>query len=171
MPEIVRLDARRAREAVHALTDVLIDCVEGGASVSFMWPLAREKAEAFWHGVADGVARSDRILLAALEEGEIVGTVQMVFAGPENQPHRGDIAKMLVKRRARRAGLGAALMEAAERAAREAGLTLLMLDTTSGLAADRLYRRLGWVPFGEVPGHALMPDGAPSDTTFFYKRI
>ncbi|QJP14323.1 GNAT family N-acetyltransferase [Starkeya sp. ORNL1] len=171
MVDIIRLDGPAARDAVPALTDVLIDCVEGGASVSFMWPLAREKAEAFWHGVADGVARGDRVLLVARADGEIVGTVQMVFAGPENQPHRGDIAKMLVKRTARRTGLGAALMDAAERAAREAGLTLLILDTTSGLAADRLYRRLGWVPFGEVPGHALMPDGASSDTTFFYKAL
>lgn len=171
MAAIVRLDAGAARSAVPALADVLLDCVEGGASVSFMWPLERDKAEAFWRDVAEGVARGERVLLAAREGEEIVGTVQMIFAGPENQPHRGDIAKMLVKRKARRAGLGAALMEAAERAAREAGLTLLMLDTTSGLAADRLYRRLGWVPFGEVPGHALMPDGASSDTTFFYKRI
>ncbi len=102
MVDIIRLDGPAARDAVPALTDVLIDCVEGGASVSFMWPLAREKAEAFWHGVADGVARGDRVLLAAREDGEIIGTVQMVFAGPENQPHRGDIAKMLVKRKARR---------------------------------------------------------------------
>ncbi|MCJ8145072.1 GNAT family N-acetyltransferase [Ancylobacter sp. A5.8] len=168
--EISSLDSEAAARAVPALADVLMDCVAGGASVGFMAPLGRDNAEGFWHRVAAGVAAGERVLLVAREGGEIVGTVQLVFA-PENQPHRGDVAKMLVARRARRQGLGEALMRAVEQVAREAGLTLLMLDTTTGLAADRLYRRLGWTVFGEVPGHALMPDGAMSDTSFFYKTI
>jgi len=169
--KILRLDGPQAHHAVGALADVLIDCVEGGASVSFMAPLAREKAEDFWRAVAQGVANGDRHLLAAYEGDELVGTVQVVPAVPSNQPHRGDIAKMLVKSSARGRGIGAALMAAAEDAARQAGLTLLMLDTTTGLAADRLYVRLGWTRFGQVPGHALMPDGAMSDTSFFYKVL
>ncbi|HEY9211721.1 MAG TPA: GNAT family N-acetyltransferase [Ancylobacter sp.] len=171
MTRIVRLDAAQADDAVGALADVLIDCVAGGASVSFMAPLTREKAEDFWQAVAQGVAAGERHLLAAYEGDELIGTVQVIPAAPENQPHRGDIAKMLVKRTARGKGIGAALMLAAEETAREAGLTLLMLDTTTGLAADRLYVRLGWTRFGQVPGHALMPDGAMSDTSFFYKVL
>lgn len=168
---IVRLDGAKAQDAVPALTDVLIDCVEGGASVSFMVPLARATAEAFWRAVAQGVADGDRHLLAAYEGDMLVGTVQVVPAATENQPHRGDISKMLVKRTARGRGIGAALMLAAEDTARQAGLTLLMLDTTTGQPAERLYSRLGWTCFGHVPGHALMPDGAMSDTSFFYKVL
>jgi len=168
---IVHLDGPHARDAISALADVLLDCVEGGASVSFMAPLARETAEAFWQTVADGVAAGDRHLLAAYDGDELVGTVQVVPCPSPNQPHRGDISKMLVKRTARGKGIGAALMRAAEDTARQAGLTLLMLDTTTGMPAERLYRRLGWTCFGQVPGHALMPDGAMSDTSFFYKVL
>ena len=171
MARIVILDAAQASNAVSALADVLLDCVEGGASVSFMLPLARQTAEDFWHAVAQGVAAGDRHLLAAYEGDELVGTVQVVPAAQENQPHRGDISKMLVKSAARGKGIGAALMLAAEDVARRAGLTLLMLDTTTGMSGDRLYTRLGWTMFGQVPGHALMPDGAMSDTSFFYKVL
>lgn len=171
MTRIASLDGPHAHDAVGALADVLLDCVEGGASVGFMAPLAREKAKAFWQAVAQGVAAGDRHLLAAYEGIELIGTVQVVPAAPANQPHRGDISKMLVKRSARGKGIGAALMLAAEDTARQAGLSLLMLDTTTGLAADRLYVRLGWTCFGQVPGHALMPDGAMSDTSFFYKIL
>ena len=144
--------------------------MEGGASVGFMTPLAREKADAFWWGVAEGVAAGERILLVVEDRtsGAIVGTVQVVLGQPENQPHRADISKMLVQRRARRRGLGAALMRAAEDAARAAGKTLLVLDTASR-DAERLYERSGWTRVGPVPGYALMPDGRPCDTTFFYK--
>jgi len=126
-------------ELASALADVLIDCVEGGASVSFMWPLPLPKAIAFWQSVIESARRSERVLLVAEEvaSGAIVGTVQVVFAIPENQPHRADVAKMLVHRRARRRGLGAALMRAAEAAARTAGKTLLVLDTvTAAMRTD-----------------------------------
>ena len=154
------------------LADILLDIVEGGASVGFMAPLAREKAEAFWQGVAEGVGRGERIFLVAedLKTGEPVGTVLVVFAQPENQPHRADISKMLVRRSARRRGVGAALMRAAEAAARAAGRTVLVLDTASA-DAERLYERAGWTRVGRVPDFALLPDGRFCDTVFFCKRL
>jgi len=160
-------------ELAPALADVLIDCVEGGASVSFMWPLPRPKAIAFWQSVIESARRSERVLLVAEEvaSGAIVGTVQVVFAIPENQPHRADVAKMLVHRRARRRGLGAALMLAAEAAARTAGKTLLVLDTVTGGDADRLYAHLGWQRCGEIPGYALFPHGGLCGTTYFFKPL
>ncbi len=167
-----RLTAEEARERIPGLSAVLIDCVDGGASVGFLAPLGRERADRFWHAVADGVAAGDRMLFVAEErpDGEVVGTVQIVFARAENQPHRADVSKLLVRRSARGRGVGNVLMGAAEAAARAAGKTLLVLDTASG-AAERLYGRLGWRRVGEVPDYALLPDGAPCATTFFYKSL
>jgi GNAT superfamily N-acetyltransferase len=156
---------------IQELSDVLIDCVEGGASVSFMLPVARPTAVAFWHDVAASAERRERILLAAEDaSGRIIGSVQLIFAQAENQPHRADIAKMLVHRQARRQGVGAALLAAAERAALGAGKTLLVLDTASG-DAERLYAKLGWQRCGVIPGYALLPAGGLCDTTFFYRSL
>jgi GNAT superfamily N-acetyltransferase len=156
---------------LQALSDVLIDCVEGGASVSFMWPMTRDKALAFWRDVAASAARGERIVLAAYDRtGTIVGTAQVVFAQPENQPHRADVAKMLVHRRARRLGVGAALLAAAESHAVSSGKTLLVLDTASP-DAERLYARQGWQLCGRIPDYALMPDGALFATTVFFKSL
>jgi GNAT superfamily N-acetyltransferase len=156
---------------IQGLSDVLIDCVEGGASVSFMLPIERLTAIAFWQNVAAGVARGERILLIAEDAaGSIVGTVQIILAQAENQPHRADVAKMLVHRRARRHGVGAALLAAAERAAVSAGKTLLVLDTASD-AAERLYAKLGWKRCGVIPDYALLPGGGYCDTTFFYRAL
>jgi len=156
---------------VQGLSDVLIDCVEGGASVSFMLPMTRAKAEAFWRTTAASVARGERVVLAAEDaSGRIVGTAQVILAQPENQPHRGDLAKMLVHRRARRQGIGAALLAAAERRALSAGKTLLVLDTASD-DAERLYGRGGWQRCGQVPNYALFPDGTPCATTFYFKFL
>ena len=167
-----RVAAGEAAGCVEALADVLIDCVEGGASVSFMLPLAREKAVGFWRGVADGVARGERVLLVAEDdEGRIVGTVQMIVSLPDNQPHRGDIAKMLVHRSARRRGIAQRLMTSLEVAARQEGRTVLVLDTVTGGDAERVYQRGGWQRVGEVPRYALMPDGQFCSTTFFYKHL
>ena len=162
-----------ARDRVRALSAVLIDCVEGGASVSFMSPLTQERADAFWHSVAEGVAGGERILLVAEEgpDGPILGTVQVVLKQPENQPHRADVAKMLVHRRARKRGVGAALMRAAEDAAHAAGKTVLVLDTVTGSDGERLYARLGWQRVGVIPDYALWPQGGLCDTTVFYKRV
>jgi GNAT superfamily N-acetyltransferase len=158
-------------EQLEALADVLVDCVDGGASVSFMHPLSRERALQFWNSVTLAVARGERALLIAEQGGEIVGTVQLVWNLPENQPHRADVAKMLVHRRARRAGFGAALMQAAEQTARDQGKTLLVLDTVSGGDAARLYERLGWQRCGEIPGYALWPRGGYCATTFYYRLL
>jgi GNAT superfamily N-acetyltransferase len=169
--QIRRLHTIGDRE-VAALGDVLIDCVEGGASVSFMLPMTRAKADAFWQGTAAGVARGERLVLAAEDDaGAIVGTVQVILQQPENQPHRGDVAKMLVHRRARRLGVGAALLAAAEREALAAGKTLLVLDTVTGSDADRMYARQGWQRCGEIPYYALWPDGTPCPTTVFFKFL
>jgi GNAT superfamily N-acetyltransferase len=167
------LTPQEAREQIGALAAVLIDCVEGGASVSFMSPLTRERADAFWQGVAESVAAGERILLAAQDTstGMVVGTVQVILKQPENQPHRADIAKMLVHSQARRQGVGAALMRAAEEAAAKAGKTVLVLDTVTGGDAERLYERVGWVKSGVIPNYALWPRGGFCDTTVFYKQI
>lgn len=156
----------------QALADVLIDCVEGGASVSFMLPLPREKALAFWRGVLDAVVHAERVLLVAeTEDGRVVGTVQLITAQPDNQPHRADIAKMLVHRDVRRHGVAGLLMAAVDAAARDAGKSVLVLDTVTGGDAERLYQRAGWQSAGSVPKYALMPDGAYCATTFFYKHL
>jgi GNAT superfamily N-acetyltransferase len=156
---------------IDELAGVLIDCVEGGASVSFMQPLTRERAVAFWGDVAQGVAAGERALLVAEDERGLCGTVQLVLAQPENQPHRADLSKMLVHRRARRRGLGSALMRAAEITARECSKTLLVLDAVTGGDAARLYERLGWVRVGDIPGYALMPQGGLCSTTVYYRII
>jgi len=155
---------------IDGLADVLIDCVEGGASVSFMHPLTREHAAAFWRRVAQGVGAGERALLIAEDARGVCGTVQLILDQPENQPHRADLAKMLVHRRARRQGLGAALMHAAEATARECGKTLLVLDTASD-DAERLYERSGWTRVGVIPGYALLPKGGLCATTMFYRNL
>jgi GNAT superfamily N-acetyltransferase len=166
---IRRLDAPSDAE-VQGLAEVLRDCVLGGASVSFMSPLSTDKAVAFWHSVAAQLADGRRALLVAEDAQGVVGTVQLVFDLPENQPHRADLSKMLVHRRARRRGVGAALLRAAEDLAREHGRWLLVLDTASA-DAERLYARAGWIRVGVVPGFALWPGGGLCDTTFFYRSL
>jgi GNAT superfamily N-acetyltransferase len=156
---------------ISALSEVLIDCVEGGASVSFMLPLTRERADAFWRNVAADVAAGARALLVAEDADGICGTVQLVLDLPENQPHRAELVKMLVHHRARRRGLGAALMRAAEAMALDCGRTLLVLDAVTGDAGERLYSRLGWTRVGVIPRYALMPDGRPCATTYFYRDL
>lgn len=168
-PQTCRLAALNAAH-IDELAEVLHDCVHGGASVSFMLPFPVDEARAFWRGVADGVARGERALIVAEVGGRIRGTVQLVLAQPPNQPHRADLAKMLVHRDARRLGLGALLLAEAESVARAEGKTLLVLDTASP-EAERLYTRGGWVPAGVVPGYALLPQGGLCDTRFFYKTL
>jgi GNAT superfamily N-acetyltransferase len=169
---IRRLDPSSIRAKAAELADVLVDCVAGGASVSFMSGLDRPRAERFWQGIADRAASDCRAVLVAVRDadGTVVGTVQMIPAGTENQPHRADISKMLVMRAHRRHGLGAALMRAAEAVAIDAGKTLLTLDTASD-AAERLYASLGWTRVGVIPNYALNPDGSPCDTVIFYKEV
>jgi GNAT superfamily N-acetyltransferase len=155
---------------IRELAELLIDCVEGGASVSFMSPLSIEKASAFWRRVSAATARGERALLVAEDTDGIIGTAQLVLDLPENQPHRADLSKMLVHRRARRGGVGAAVLRATEELARALGKSLLVLDTASP-DAERLYARLGWVRVGAVPDFALLPGGGLCATTFFYRRL
>ena len=167
-----RVGADEAFRGIEPLAEVLLDCVEGGASVSFMWPLPRERAQGFWRGVAEGVARGERALLVAEDQGgEIVGTAQLILSQPDNQPHRADVAKMLVHRRARRRGLAQRLLSALEDEARREGKTVLVLDTVTGGDAERLYARGGWQRVGVIPNYALMPDGRPCATTYFHKPL
>ncbi len=169
--EIRRLDAKEAREYAGALGEILADCVQGGASVSFMLPFTAADGESFFRKIADEVAAGERVLLAALAQGRVVGTVQLVPAQPPNQPHRADVAKLLVRRSARAAGVGRKLMQALEREAARIGRILLVLDTVTGGDAERLYEKLGWTKAGVIPNYALMPDGSLSATTVCWKDL
>jgi GNAT superfamily N-acetyltransferase len=169
--EIVSLDAPVAERELDQLASVLVDCVEGGASVSFMAPFPQDQALAFFRKVEGSVAAADTVLLAARLAGKIVGTVQLGLDTPPNQPHRADIKKLLVHRSARGHGVGAALMARAEEEARRRGRWLLVLDTVPGENGYRLYLREGWTQTGLVPDYALFPDGRPCDTAIMWKRL
>ncbi|MBB4194070.1 GNAT superfamily N-acetyltransferase [Rhizobium aethiopicum] len=171
MPDIRILSAEEARAAIPALSEVLADCVTGGASVGFMQPYGAEDAEPYWLDVADAVAGGGSLLVVAELDGRIVGTVQVSAAQMPNQPHRGDLKKLLVHRSARGRGLARLLMEAAEREAAARGKTLLVLDTATGSDAEAIYPRLGWQRVGVIPDYALWPEGGFCDTTLFYKRL
>jgi GNAT superfamily N-acetyltransferase len=166
---IRRLSAKEAELAAPALGDVLLDCVEGGASVSFMADLTREEAMAFW--LDEARAGDGRAILVAEDAAGIFGVVQLIPAGPPNQPHRADISKMLVHRRGRRLGAARALLLAIEDEARAMGRWLLVLDTVTGSPAEDLYRSVGWQAFGVVEDYALFPDGTLCAATFYSKRL
>ena len=155
-----------------ALSDILASCVNGGASVSFMLPFSQQTATTFWQHVANSVAAGERIVLAALDaEERPVGTVQLITSQPENQPHRADVAKLLVHQNARRLGIANALMAELEQTARRVGKTVLVLDTATGSGAEQFYARCGWEKVGEIPRDALMPDGEMTATSLFYKFL
>lgn len=168
---IHRLDTLESPDDLHGLCEVFVDCVEGGASVNFMAGFSMSRAMAYWQKVARELRDRERALLVARDAGgQIVGTVQLALSQPENQPHRADLNKLLVHRRGRERGVGAALMQAAEELARAEGKTLLVLDTASD-TAERLYLRQGWQLCGRIPGFALMPDGALTATSIMYKAL
>lgn len=169
LADIRRLQPAEIETAAPALAEVLCDCVAGGASVSFMADLTFDGALDFWRNELAGT--DGRAVIVAEDEQGICGVVQVIPAWPPNQPHRADISKMLVHRRARRRGLAARLLAAAEVEARGMGRTVLVLDTVTGGDAERLYARSGWTRVGVVPDFALMPDGALCATTFFYKAL
>ena len=169
--EITSLEAPVAESALGQLADVLVDCVEGGASVSFMSPFSHQQALTFFRKVAGSVASGDTVLLAARLGDRIVGTVQLGLDTPPNQPHRADIKKLLVHRSVRGHGVGAALKAQAEEEARRRGRWLLVLDTVPGENGHRLYLREGWTQTGLVPDYALFPDGRPCDTAIMWKRL
>ena len=165
------LDAAGAASAERQLAEILTACVAAGASVSYLPPLAPETARGFWQRVSSGVASGRRVLLAAWLDGALAGTVQLDLDMPQNQPHRAEVAKLLVHPAARRHGVARALMAQAEQAARAAGRSLLVLDTRRGDAAEALYRALGWQEAGVIPGYALDAAGTPQDTVFFWKAL
>jgi GNAT superfamily N-acetyltransferase len=169
--DIVVLDGAVTDAALDQLASVLVDCVEGGASVSFMSPFSQADGFAFFRRVASSVASGDTVLLAARLDGKIVGTVQLGLDTPPNQPHRADIKKLLVHRSTRGHGVGAALMARIEQEARTRGRWLLVLDTVPGENGYRLYTREGWTRSGIIPDYALFPDGRLCDTAVFWKRL
>ena len=169
---IVRLDAEGAMRHHAELVDLLVDSVANGASVNFVQPMTREKAERWWDGALASHARHERVLFAATDDGRLIGSVQLILAGQENQAFRADIGKLLVHSSARRQGIGAALMNAAETEALRLGRMLLTLDTETGSDGERLYQKLGWIRFGIVPGYATSADGSHrADCSFFYKQV
>jgi GNAT superfamily N-acetyltransferase len=166
------LTPEQAQARRLALVDLLIDSVEGGASVGFVWPMTRAKAETWWEDVLASHARGERLIFTAEAGGRLDGIVQLVPSPKENQAFRADLTKLLVRTSARRQGLGVLLMRAAEDEARRIGRTLLTLDTETGSAAERLYTRLGWTKYGEIPAYATSPDGRSRDpVSFFYKML
>ncbi|MCM2401400.1 GNAT family N-acetyltransferase [Rhizobium sp. S153] len=171
MVTIRMLDEQQALAALPDLCEVLADCVEGGASVGFMSPFTPEDGELYWRGVAAAVGRGEVLLFVAEVDGRISGTVQVGFALKPNQPHRADLMKLLVHRRARGLGLSKLLMQAAEAETAKQGRSLLVLDTATGELAEQIYEKLGWTRSGVIPDYALFPDGRYCDTTFFWKRV
>jgi GNAT superfamily N-acetyltransferase len=169
--EIAVLEAPVPDVALDQLSAVLVDCVAGGASVSFMAPFSQHDGLAFFRRIAASVAAGETVLIAATLDGRIVGTVQLGLDTPPNQPHRADVKKMLVHRDARNRGIGAALMAAVEDEARKRGRWLLVLDTVPDMSGYRLYQRAGWTKSGVIPDYALMPDGKLCDTALFWKRL
>jgi len=169
--DIRLLDAAAATDALQDLVAILVDCVNGGASVGFMNPFGPDDAEPWWRGVIAEVAAGRTMLFAAVADGTVAGTAQLIPATKPNQPHRADVSKLLVRSSARGRGLGAALMRAVEEEARGRNLRLLVLDTATGSDAERLYPRMGWERTGVIPDYALWPDGGLCDTTVFYKRL
>ncbi len=169
--EIRRLAGAELETQLDGLAEVLFDCVAGGASVGYMAPFSFDDARAEFEHWAAEAARGHRAILAAFVEGELVGTAQLILALPANQPHRAEVARVLVHRSARRRGIARLLMERLELEARAEGRTLLVLDAVSDGDAARLYARLGWTEVGMIPGYALFPDGRPCDTTVFWKAL
>jgi GNAT superfamily N-acetyltransferase len=165
------LSISAAFDAIPQLAEILIDSVEDGASIGFLEPTSPETARLFWEGVARAVEASTVALLVAVEDGVIQGTVHVKFAQNANQPHRVDISKLLVHRRARGRGLSRLLMEAAEQVTRDAGRFLMVLDTATGSAADAIYPHLGWQASGIIPDYAMNPDRSLVAATFYYKDL
>ncbi|MBK7403866.1 MAG: GNAT family N-acetyltransferase [Phycisphaerales bacterium] len=169
--QIEQLEPPGTEGDLRSLGELLLDAVDSGAAVSFLSTLSRAAAEGWWRRTLAG-SDARAIFLIARDDQGIAGSVQLHPAWAPNQPHRAEVAKLLVHRRARRAGLGAELMHAVERSARGAGFGLLTLDAKGGGAADRLYRRLGWTCAGTVPGFAFDPDGTTlHDAVIFYKPL
>lgn len=171
MPSVRCLSADELSLHMDDLCEVLSDCVNGGASVGFMLPFTPEDGRDYWAGVQESVRVGHTIIAVAEHEGRVVGTVQVGLAQKPNQPHRGDLMKLLVHRSARGLGLSRLLMACVEQEAARHGRTLLVLDTATGSEAEAIYPRFGWEKAGIIPDYALWPQGGFCGSTFFYKRI
>lgn len=165
------LDATEAAARLGELADILVDAVRSGASVNFLADLRHDQARAFWAGQIAAIGAGEKQLLVGDDGHRLLGTAMLALAQQPNQPHRAEIGKMLVLSSVRRQGLARRLLAAAEEAARAAGRTLLILDTETGSAGERLYRGCGWTQFGLVPDYALTPDGRLAPASFFYKTL
>jgi ribosomal protein S18 acetylase RimI-like enzyme len=168
---VITLEREGAEARLSELADILVDAVNGGASVSFMQPFTHTEAIAYWQTIILAVAARKTILLAATQGDRAVGTVQLQLSTPPNQQHRADVAKLLVHRSARKQGIGRALMQQVEVIATHQGRRLLTLDTMTGTAAEQLYLSLGYVKAGIIPDYAHFPDGEIGSTSLFYKLL
>jgi GNAT superfamily N-acetyltransferase len=167
----VELSPRELQDRRSELVELLADAIEGGASVNYVLPFRREDLRKYWESVTSDAGSGARVVLAIIDEGRVMGSVQLVPCRKPNQPHRADVEKLLVHSTYRQRGAGAALMNALERKARERGRWLLTLDTRSGSTADVLYPRWGWQAVGRIPDYALDPDGTPAACTLYWKRL
>ncbi len=169
--EIARFDAQQARASLPSLAELLVDAVDGGASMGFMSPFTLEQSMAFWDGVVTAVDAGNTALLVAVDGETIEGSVQVKFVPMANQQHRVDISKLIVHRRARGKGISTRLMREADEVTRSAGRYLMVLDTATGSLADSIYPHLGWQQCGIIPSYALNPDGSLADATFYWKDL
>jgi len=164
-------EARSLNGLIEGLAELLVDAVDGGASVGFVAPFTPDDAARWWRSVAADIDAGKVILLTAREGDRVVGTVQLRLAPLPNSRHRAEVAKLLVHRDVRGRGIARRLLAALDDVARREGRTLLVLDTISGSEADVLYRSLGWTEVGSVPNYAAMPDGSLAPTTIFYREL
>ncbi len=171
MTAVVRLSGPDVLAHAEALADLLSDTVHGGASIGFLAPLGRAEALSWWQARAAAVDTGGLAVWVARDGDRVTGTVSLVFPDKPNARHRAEQGKLLVHRDARGQGLGRRLLTTAERAAAEAGITLLQLDTETGSAAEVLYTSAGWTRLGAIPDHAATPTGTLRPTTIFYKRV
>jgi ribosomal protein S18 acetylase RimI-like enzyme len=171
MAEIKIAPLNASPDTLKALSEILVEAVASGGSVSFMHPLAREAADSFWRGSLAAAERGERIVLGAFDATRLIGTVTLLLDLPPNQPHRAEIAKMMTRISHRGRGVATALMGAAERIAMERGRTLLVLDTAVEDGASRLYEALGFTLTGVIPDYALKPYGGLTGTMIYWKRI
>jgi len=169
--KIDRLSGQQAKALLPQLAALLQDAVDSGASIGFLPPLTSEMAEDYWTGALKEVAQGSRFLLVASEAGEIMGAVQLELATRQNALHRAEVQKLVVHRRFRNRGIARLLMSAVESAAREAGRTLLVLDTQRGSAAEQLYAKYGYTRAGIIPQYARSAAGALEDTVLFYRLL
>ena len=171
MPEFDIRPLIASPDIVSSLSEILVEVVAHGGSVSFMHPLAPDAARAFWDGALAAAARGERIVLGAWDGEILAGTVTLLLDCPPNQPHRAEIAKLMTRVNHRGRGAAAALMRAAEVLAIERGRTLLVLDTASEGGASGLYEGLGYVLAGTIPDYALKPHGGLTGTMIYWKKV